>query len=66
MAKEICMLEKNEKGKQARKYFLQIEKDWNSPDKVMARAILIADRKMRQLKLEVEQQQQQTFLTDKL
>ena len=27
MAKEICMLQRNEKGKIARQYFLQLEKD---------------------------------------
>jgi anti-repressor protein len=56
MAKEICMLEKNEKGKQARQYFLQIEKDWNSPEKIMARALIIAERKMNRLTLEVKTQ----------
>lgn len=46
MAKEICMLQRNEKGKQFRQYFLQIEKDWNSPEKVMARALLMAQNQL--------------------
>lgn len=47
MAKELCMIQRNEKGKQARQYFLQIEKDWNSPEKVMARALQIAGDKLK-------------------
>ena len=54
MAKEICMIQRNEKGKQARQYFLQIEKDWNSPEKVMARALQIANDKLLRLEAKVE------------
>lgn len=46
MAKELCMLQRNERGKQARQYFLQLERDWNSPEKVMARALQIAEKKI--------------------
>lgn len=47
MAKEICMLQRNERGKQARQYFLQIEKAWNDPDMIMARALKFAEGKLR-------------------
>ena len=35
MAKEISMLQRNEKGKQARHYFIELEKKWNSPDRLI-------------------------------
>lgn len=50
MAKEICMIQRNEKGKLARQYFLALEKDWNSPEKVMARALQIAEKELKQIK----------------
>lgn len=54
MAKELCMLQRNEKGKQARRYFLQLERDWNSPEKVMARALQIAARKIHTMNEKIE------------
>lgn len=52
MAKEIAMIQRNEKGKQARQYFIQVEKAWNSPEMIMKRALEIANRNVESLKLE--------------
>ncbi len=38
MAKEISMLQRNEKGKEARTYFIKCEEAWNSPEMILARA----------------------------
>ena len=45
MAKELCMLQRNEQGKKFRQYFISVEDAWNSPDKVMERALQIAHRR---------------------
>lgn len=54
MAKELSMIQRSEKGRQARKYFIQIEKDWNSPEKIMARALKIANNTINQLSFDNE------------
>ena len=59
MAKEIAMIQRSEKGKQARQYFIQIEKNYNSPEKIMARALQIAEKELSNLRLENKVQEQQ-------
>lgn len=50
MAKEICMLQRTERGKECRQYFIKIEEQWNSPDAIMQRALQIANSRVEKLR----------------
>lgn len=64
MAKEIAMIQRTERGKQVRQYFIQIEKDFNSPEKIMARALLLADKKVHQLEAQIEADKPKVLFAD--
>ena len=50
MAKQICMIQRSPEGKQIRQYFLDLEKAWNTPEQVFARALKMADQQIEKLK----------------
>ena len=64
MAKELCMIQRTERGKLARQYFIQIEKDYNSPEKIMARALQIAQKEISSLKIECASMKPKALFAD--
>lgn len=61
MAKEISMIQRTEKGKQARQYFIECERRAKepaelSPEEIMARAIKVADHTIKELEAKTADQ----------
>ena len=70
-SKNLAMVSKTDEGAKVRKYFIQVEKDFNSPEKIMARALLMADKKItnltmqnNQLQLDLKEAQKQARYLD--
>lgn len=54
MAKELCMLQRTEQGRTIRRYLISIEEAWNTPEKVLARALQVANKVIANFKDEVK------------
>lgn len=63
-AKNLAMVSKTDKGKEVRQYFIQVEKDFNSPEKIMARALLMADKKVHKLEAQIEADRPKVLFAD--
>ncbi|OHR73962.1 hypothetical protein HMPREF3291_05095 [Bacillus sp. HMSC76G11] len=60
MAKEIAMIQRSEKGKEARQYFLKVEKMWNSPEMIIKRAMDLQQRKIIELETQIDNDRRYT------
>lgn len=63
-AKHLAMMSKTDKGQEVRAYFIQIEKDFNSPEKIMARALLMADKRVHKLEAQIEADRPKVLFAD--
>ncbi len=59
MAKEIAMLQRTDKGKEVRRYFIQLEEDWNTPEKVVARALIYSNKMLSDARAQLSAAKQQ-------
>lgn len=64
MAEHLAMMSKTNKGHEVREYFIQVEKDFNSPEKIMARALLMADKKINKLQAQIEADRPKVLFAD--
>lgn len=64
MAKQLCLMSRTEKGKQYRKYLIEVERKWNNPQEIVKRGYAILQNENTRLKLENKQMKPKALFAD--
>lgn len=64
MAKQLCLLSRTEKGKQYRKYLIEVERKWNDPAEVVKRGYAILQNENNQLRIENQAMKPKALFAD--
>ena len=64
MAKQLCLLSHTEKGKQYRKYLIEVERKWNDPAEIVKRGYAILQNENTQLRIENQAMKPKALFAD--